>query len=85
LSSFLFSLQIPAVFLYHHAWFLELQPCFYCLISKGAAGSMEGKKRATPYSKTGEKSYIKIRILQFPFYTFFYCKSVGICILELIH
>jgi hypothetical protein len=26
------------------------KPCFYCLISKGAAGSKEGKKRAAPSS-----------------------------------
>ena len=47
---------------------------FCCLISKGAAGPMEGKKRATPSSKTGKKSDVKhqhkIRILQFPFCVF---------------
>ena len=42
---------------------------------KGAAGPMEGKKRATPCSKTGKKSDVKhqhkIRILQFSFCVFF--------------
>jgi nucleoid-associated protein YgaU len=41
---------------------------------KGAAGPMEGKKRATPCSKTGKKSDVKhqhkIRILQFSFCVF---------------
>jgi hypothetical protein len=49
---------------------------------------MEGKKIATPSSKTGKKSDVKhqhkIRILQLPF-AFFYCKSVGIYVLELMH
>jgi hypothetical protein len=35
---------------------LELQPHFYCLISKGAAGPMEGKKEATPSSKKLERN-----------------------------
>jgi hypothetical protein len=47
---------------------------FSCLISKGAAGPMEGKKRVTPSSKIGKKSNVKhqhkIRILQFPFCVF---------------
>ena len=55
---------------------------------KGAAGPMEGKKIVTPSSKTGKKSDVKhqhkIRILQLPF-AFFYCKSVGIYLLELMH
>jgi hypothetical protein len=49
---------------------------------------MEGKKRATPSSKTGKKSDVKhqhkIRILQLPS-AFFNCKSVGIYVLELMH
>ena len=44
---------------------------FSCLISKGVAGLIEGKKIATPSSKTKKKSDVKhqhkIRILQFPF------------------
>jgi len=44
---------------------------FSCLIWKGAAGPMEGKKIATPSSKTGKKSDVKhqhkIRILQLLF------------------
>jgi len=63
-------------------------PCFYCLISKGAAGPIEGKKRATPSSKTGKKSGVstksKSEYCSFLF-VFFYCKSVGIYILELMH
>jgi len=35
---------------------LELQPRFYCLISKGAVGPMEGKKEATPSSKKLERN-----------------------------
>jgi hypothetical protein len=62
---------------------------FSCLIWKGAAGPMEGKKIATPSSKTGKKSDVKhqhkIRILQLPFVFFFYCKSVGIYVLQLMH
>jgi hypothetical protein len=64
---------------------LELQPCFYCLISKGAAGLMEGKKEATPSSKKLERNQtLESEYLSFLF-AFFYCKSVGICILELMH
>jgi hypothetical protein len=40
---------------------LELQPRFYSFISKGAAGPMEGKKIATPSSKTGKKSDVSTK------------------------
>jgi hypothetical protein len=72
----------------HHAWFLELQPRFYSLISKGAVGPMEGKKRATPSSKTGKKSDVSTnqnRNIAVSFLRFLYYKSVGIYILELMH
>jgi len=35
---------------------LKLQPCFYCLISNGADGPMEGKKEVTPSSKKLERN-----------------------------
>jgi hypothetical protein len=50
---------------------LELQPRFYCLISKGAVGLMEGKKEATPSSKklernqTSESEYLSFFLVFF--------------------
>jgi hypothetical protein len=75
-------------FLYECLNFGAATMFFSCLISKEAAGHMEGKKIATPSSKTGKKLDVKhqhkIRKLQLPF-AFFYCKSVGIYVLELMH
>jgi hypothetical protein len=46
---------------------------------------MEGKKEATPSSKKLERNQTsESKYLSFLF-EFFYCKSVGICILELMH
>jgi hypothetical protein len=46
---------------------------------------MEGKKEATPSFKKLERNQTsESEYLSFLF-AFFYCKSVGICILELMH
>jgi hypothetical protein len=42
-----FSLQIPVVFPLSSRLIFGAAPHFYCLILKGAAGSMKGKKRAS--------------------------------------
>jgi hypothetical protein len=50
--------------------------------------AMEGKKGDVPpfdQWKLIAEIRIGIKIFQFSFFAFFYCKSAGICILELVH
>jgi len=55
-----------------------LQPCFYCLISKGAAGPMEGKKEAKPSSKKLERNHTsESEFLSFPFVFFLTANRYG--------